>query len=145
MYDVGNGKSDMKSLRVILLMFVGLLLICDGANAQRLDIRGVRKRSKATDVATIVFKSDFDSLTVIGTSEDSVYKKKDCDYNHVWTQNVDLRHEREQGSPSPINRSFVLHTPYTEDVNLKFLATARNYNRVYMNIMCACSTISPYE
>ena len=119
-YDVGIGikKSGMKFLRGLILLVVGLVLICNEANAQRLDIKGVRKKSKATDVATIVFKSDFDSLTVIGTSEDSIYKKKDCDYNHVWTQYVDLRHEREQGSPSPINRSFVLHTPYTEDVNL---------------------------
>lgn len=65
----------MKILRIILLVFAGLLLVCHEANAQRLDIKSVRKKSKASDVATIVFKSDFDSLTIIGTSEDSVYKK----------------------------------------------------------------------
>lgn len=108
----------MKFLRVILLSFVGLLLVCYEANAQRLDIKGVRKKSKASDVATIVFRSSFDSLTVIGTSSDSIYKKEDSEYNHIWTQYVDLRHEREQGTPTPINRGFVLHTPYTEDVEL---------------------------
>lgn len=104
----------MKILRIILLVFAGLLLVCHEANAQRLDIKSVRKKSKASDVATIVFKSDFDSLTIIGTSEDSVYKKKDCDFNHVWTQYVDLRYEREHGDTT-INRRFILHTPYTED------------------------------
>ena len=108
----------MKFLRVILLSFVGLLLVCYEANAQRLDIKGVRKKSKASDEATIIFRSSFDSLTVIGTSLDSIYKKTDSEYNHIWTQYVDLRHEREQGTPSPINRGFVLHTPYTEDVEL---------------------------
>ena len=54
----------MKFLKSIVLLIAGLLLICNEANAQRLDIKGVRKKSKATDVATIVFKSDFDSLTV---------------------------------------------------------------------------------
>ncbi len=100
-------------LRIIML-FAGLLFVCHEANAQRLDIKSVRKKSKASDVATIVFKSDFDSLTIIGTSEDSVYKKKDCDYNRVWTQYVDLRYEREHGDTT-INRHFILHTPYTED------------------------------
>jgi len=99
------------------LLFASLLL-CNEANAQRLDIKGVRKKSKASDVATIVFRSSFDSLTVIGTSSDSIYKKEDSEYNHIWTQYVDLRHEREQGTPTPINRGFVLHTPYTEDVEL---------------------------
>ena len=42
------------------------------------------------------------------------YKKKDCDFNHVWTQYVDLRYEREHGDTT-INRRFILHTPYTED------------------------------
>lgn len=104
----------MVLLRIIVLLFWGVLLVCHEANAQRLDIKGARKKSKTSDVATIVFKSDFDSLTVIGTSEDSVYKKKGCDYNHVWTQYVDLRYEREHGGTT-INRRFILHTPYTED------------------------------
>ena len=99
-------------------MLFASLLLCNEANAQRLDIKGVRKKSKASDVATIVFRSSFDSLTVIGTSSDSIYKKEDSEYNHIWTQYVDLRHEREQGTPTPINRGFVLHTPYTEDVEL---------------------------
>ena len=86
--------------------------------AQRLDVKGVRKKSKASDVATIVFKSDFDSLSIIGASEDSIYKKKDCDYNHAWVSYIDLRHEREHSTDSLINRSFRLHTPYTEDVEV---------------------------
>lgn len=104
----------MKFLKVILLLFAGLLLAFHEVSAQRLDIKGVRKKSRASDVATIVFKSDFDSLTVIGTSEDSVYNKKDSDSNHVWTQYVDLRYEREHGDTT-INRRFILHTPYTDD------------------------------
>lgn len=98
------------------------VLICLFASvniaAQRLDVKGVRKRSKAADCATIIFKSDFDELTVRGMSSDSIYRKKDCDYNQVWEQYIDLRYEREQGVERPINRSFVLHTPYTEDVEL---------------------------
>ena len=104
----------MKFLKGVVLLFASLLLICNEANAQRLDIKGVRKKSKATDVATIVFKSDFDSLTVTGTSPDSIYKMKGCEYNHVWMQYVDLRYERERGA-SMINRRYVLHTPYTTD------------------------------
>ena len=104
----------MKFLRGIVLLFASLLLICNEANAQRFDIKGVRKKSKATDVATIVFKSDFDSLTIIAMSSDTIYKKKGCDYNNVWTQYVDLRYERELGD-TMINRRFVLHTPYTTD------------------------------
>jgi len=86
--------------------------------AQRLDVKGVRRRSKAADCATIIIKSDFDKLIVKGMSSDSIYRKKDCEYNQVWAQYVDLRYEREQGVERPINRSFVLHTPYTEDVEL---------------------------
>ena len=104
----------MKFLKGIVLLIASLMLICNEANAQRLDIKGVRKKSKATDVATIVFKSDFDSLTIIGMSSDTIYKKKGCDYNNVWTQYVDLRYELELGD-TMINRRFVLHTPYTTD------------------------------
>ena len=104
----------MKFLKSIVLLIAGLLLICNEANAQRLDIKGVRKKSKATDVATIVFKSDFDSLTVTSLSSDSIYKEKGCDYAHVWKQYVDLRYKRKQGD-TMINRRFTLHTPYTED------------------------------
>ena len=101
----------------MLLVLLCLFASVDVA-AQRLDVKGVRKRSKAADCATIIFKSDFDELTVRGMSSDSIYRKKDCDYNQVWEQYVDLRYEREQGVERPINRSFVLHTPYTEDVEL---------------------------
>lgn len=94
------------------------LCACVEISAQHLEVKGVRKRSKASDCATIVFKSNFDSLTVSGTSQDSIYRTKDCEYNKIWTQYVDLRYEREQGVERPINRSFVLHTPYTEDVEL---------------------------
>ena len=105
-------------VKICLLLFASLLLACNETNAQRLDIKGVRKKSKESDYATIIFKSDLDSLTVIGTSQDSIYKKKDCEYNHVWTQYVDLRHEREQGSTNQLNRRYILHIPYTEDVEL---------------------------
>ena len=108
----------MRLLKVLLSIFASLLLFYNEATAQRLDIKGVRKRSKASDCATIVFKSNFDSLTVSGTSQDSIYRTKDCEYNKIWTQYVDLMYEREQGVERPINRSFVLHTPYTEDVEL---------------------------
>ena len=104
----------MRFLRILVLLFACLLLTCYEAFAQRLDIRGVRKKSKTSDCATIVFKSDFDSLTIIGTSSDSIYRKTDCSYNNVWTQYVDLRYERERGD-SMISRRFVLHTPYTAD------------------------------
>ena len=97
---------------------MSLLLVCNDANAQRIDVKGVRKRLKAADCATIVFKSDFDSLTVNGTSHDSIYKTKDCEYNHIWTQYVDLRYEREQCDTCVTNRRFILHTPYTKDVVL---------------------------
>lgn len=106
----------MREMRLIILAIVGLF-ICMDICAQRLDIKGVRKRSKAADCTTIVFKSDFDELTVEGLSSDSIYHKKDCDYNHVWVSYIDLRHERELGD-SIINRSFRLHTPYTDDVEL---------------------------
>ena len=58
-------------------------------SAQHLEVKGVRKKSKASDCATIVFKSDFDDLKVISMSSDSIYKKKGCEYNNVWTQYVD--------------------------------------------------------
>lgn len=77
----------------------------------------MRKKSKAAACATIIFKSDFDSLTIIGMSSDTIYKKKGCDYNNVWTQYVDLRYERELGD-TMINRRFVLHTPYTTDCEI---------------------------
>lgn len=89
-------------------------MACNETNAQRLNIKGLRKKSRAADCATIVFKSNFDSLTVTSLSSDSVYKEKGCDYAHVWKQYVDLRYEREQGD-TMINRCFTLHTPYTED------------------------------
>lgn len=100
------------------LFVLACLCACVEISAQHLEVKGVRKRSKASDCATIVFKSNFDSLTVSGTSQDSIYRTKDCEYNKIWTQYVDLRYEREQGVERPINRSFVLHTPYTEDVEL---------------------------
>ena len=104
----------MSFTRIVTLFIISLLVLGNEAFAQRIDVKGVRKRSKATDVATIVFKSDFDSLTIIGMSSDTIYKKKGCDYNNVWTQYVDLRYERERGD-TMINRRFVLHTPYTID------------------------------
>jgi hypothetical protein len=51
-------------------------------------------------------------------SSDSIYRKKDCDYNQVWVQYVDLRYEREHSADTLINRSFILHTPYTKDLEL---------------------------
>lgn len=87
-------------------------------SAQHLEVKGVRKKSKASDCATIVFKSDFDELKVISMSSDSIYKKKGCEYNNVWTQYVDLRYEREHADDTQINRCFVLHTPYTKDLEL---------------------------
>lgn len=107
------------------MLFTGLLLVGHEANAQRLVIKGIRKKAKASDVATIVFKSDFDSLSIIGASEDSIYKKKDCDYNHAWVSYIDLRHEREHNTDSLINRSFRLHTPYTEDVEVTVPSNGR--------------------
>lgn len=104
----------MSFTRIVTLFIISLLVLGNEAFAQRIDVKGVRKRSKATDVATIVFKSDFDSLTIIGMSSDTIYHKKGCDYNNVWTQYVDLRYERERGD-TMINRRFVLHTPYTID------------------------------
>lgn len=104
----------MSFTRIVTLFIISLLVLGNEAFAQRIDVKGVRKRSKATDVATIVFKSDFDSLTIIGMSSDTIYKKKGCDYNNVWTQYVDLRYERELGD-TMINRRFVLHTLYTTD------------------------------
>ena len=107
----------MSFTRIVTLFIISLLVLGNEAFAQRIDVKGVRKRSKATDVATIVFKSDFDSLTIIGMSSDTIYKKKGCDYNNVWTQYVDLRYERERGY-TMINRRFVLHTPYTIDLEI---------------------------
>ena len=104
----------MKQVCIYIVAISGLLMAFSSANAQCLNIKGVRKNSKAVDCATIVFKSDFDSLTVTSLSSDSVYKEKSCDYAHVWKQYVDLRYEREQGD-TMINRRFTLHTPYTED------------------------------
>lgn len=94
------------------------LCACVEMSAQHLEVKGVRKKSKASDCATIVFKSDFDDLKVISMSSDSIYKKKGCEYNNVWTQYVDLRYEREHAADTLINRSFVLHTPYTKDLEL---------------------------
>ena len=108
----------MKWTRLIIFISACLYMIGIPVSAQRLDIKGIQKKSKATDRATIVFKSNFDSLTVTSTSSDSIYKKKDCEYSHVWTQYVDLKHECEHSTDSLINRSFVLQTPYTEDTVL---------------------------
>ena len=94
------------------------LCACVETSAQHLEVKGVRKKSKASDCATIVFKSDFDDLKVISMSSDSIYKKKGCEYNNVWTQYVDLRYEREHAADTLINRSFVLHTPYTKELEL---------------------------
>lgn len=94
------------------------LCACVETSAQHLEVKGVRKKSKASDCATIVFKSDFDDLKVISMSSDSIYKKKGCEYNNVWTQYVDLRYEREHAADTLINRSFLLHTPYTKDLEL---------------------------
>ena len=99
-------------------MSVCMLMACNTVEAQRLDIKGVRKKLRVPDCATIIFKSSFDSLTVTGTSKDSIYREKNCEYNNVWTQSVDLKKECEQDSAGLINRSFILHTPYTEDVEL---------------------------
>ena len=104
----------MNIIRIFTLVAAGFLFVNTGADAQRLDIKGVRKKSKAANCATIVFKSIFDSLSIVGMSTDTIYRKKDCDGNHVWTQYVDLRYEREHGD-TMINRRFVLHTPYTAD------------------------------
>ena len=108
----------MMRMRSATLLFLICLIASVDVAAQRLDIKGVRKQSKAADCATIIIKSDFDELTVKGMSSDSIYRKKDCDYNQVWAQYVDLRYEREQGDERPINRCFVLHTPYTKDLEL---------------------------
>lgn len=105
-------------IRSAMILVLTCLFASVDVAAQRLDVKGVRKRSKAADCATIIIKSDFDKLIVKGMSSDSIYRKKDCEYNQVWAQYVDLRYEREQGVERPINRSFVLHTPYTEDVEL---------------------------
>ena len=108
----------MKYIRVFVLIISSLLTVCNETYSQRLDIKGVRKKSRASDCATIVFKSDLDALTITGSSPDFIYRKKDYEYSHVWTQYVDLRYEREHGSDSLINRSFVLQTPFTKDTVL---------------------------
>ena len=100
------------------IFVLACLCACVETSAQHLEVKGVRKKSKASDCATIVFKSDFDELKVISMSSDSIYKKKGCEYNNVWTQYVDLRYEREHAADTLINRSFVLHTPYTKDLEL---------------------------
>lgn len=100
------------------IFVLACLCACVETSAQHLEVKGVRKKSKASDCATIVFKSDFDDLKVIGMSSDSIYKKKGCEYNNVWTQYVDLRYEREHSADTLINRSFILHTPYTKDLEL---------------------------
>lgn len=100
------------------IFVLACLCACFETSAQHLEVKGVRKKSKASDCATIVFKSDFDDLKVISMSSDSIYKKKGCEYNNVWTQYVDLRYEREHAADTLINRSFLLHTPYTKDLEL---------------------------
>ena len=100
------------------IFVLACLCACVETSAQHLEVKGVRKKSKASDCATIVFKSDFNDLKVISMSSDSIYKKKGCEYNNEWTQYVDLRFEREHAADTLINRSFVLHTPYTKDLEL---------------------------
>lgn len=100
------------------IFVLACLCACVETSAQHLEVKGVRKKSKASDCATIVFKSDFDDLKVTSVSSDSIYKKKGCDYNNVWTQYVDLRYERDHAADTLINRCFVLHTPYTKDLEL---------------------------
>ena len=100
------------------IFVLACLCACVETSAQHLEVKGVRKKSKASDCATIVFKSDFDDLKVISMSSDSIYKKKGCEYSNVWTQYVDLRYEREHAADTLINRCFVLHTPYTKDLEL---------------------------
>ena len=100
------------------IFVLACLCACVETSAQHLEVKGVRKKSKASDCATIVFKSDFDDLKVISMSSDSIYKKKGCEYSIVWTQYVDLRYEREHAADTLINRCFVLHTPYTKDLEL---------------------------
>ena len=100
------------------IFVLACLCACVETSAQHLEVKGVRKKSKASDCATIVFKSDFDDLKVISMSSDSIYKKKGCEYNNVWTQYVDLRYEREHAADTLINRCFVLHTPYTKELEL---------------------------
>lgn len=104
----------MKQVYIYIVAVTSLLMVIMSVNAQHLNIKSVRKNSKVVDCATIVFKSDFDDLTIMSLSSDSVYKEKGCDYAHIWKQYVDLRYEREQGD-TMINRRFTLHTPYTED------------------------------
>ena len=103
------------------IFVLACLCACVDTSAQHLEVKGVRKKSKASDCATIVFKSNNDDLKVISMSSDSIYKKKGCEYNSVWTQYVDLRYEREHAADTLINRSFVLHTPYTKDLELTVL------------------------
>ena len=119
----------MRLSRTFILATVSLLMFCLPVHAQRLDVKGIRKKSKAVDCATVVFKSDFDCLSIIGMSPDTIYRKKGCDYSHVWTQYVDLRYEREHSTDSVINRIFRLHTPYTEDVMLIVPGKGRGLNQ----------------
>ena len=119
----------MRLSRTFILATVSLLMFCLPIHAQRLDVKGIRKKSKAVDCATVVFKSDFDCLSIIGMSPDTIYRKKGCDYSHIWTQYVDLRYEREHSTDSVINRIFRLHTPYTEDVMLTVPGKGRGLNQ----------------
>lgn len=100
------------------IFVLACLCACVETSAQHLEVKGVRKKSKASDCATIVFKSNIDDLKVISMSSGSIYKKKECKYNNVWTQYVDLRYEREHAADTLINRCFVLHTPYIKDLEL---------------------------
>lgn len=50
------------------LFVLACLCACVETSAQHLEVKGVRKKSKASDCATIVFKSDFDDLKVISMS-----------------------------------------------------------------------------
>ena len=58
----------MRLSRTFILATVSLLMFCLPIHAQRLDVKGIRKKSKAVDCATVVFKSDFDCLSIIGMS-----------------------------------------------------------------------------
>ena len=130
--------------KINLLLLASLLLVCNETNAQRLDIKGVRKKSRAADCATIVFKSGYDSLTVISSSLDSVYKSKDCKGNNVWTQYADLRYEREQGVSDSIKRHFTLHTPYTQDVALTVPGSDKGLHQSIYEYKVRMFDYSPY-
>ncbi len=72
------------SITRIVLFLADLFTPGNEAVAQRLDVRGVRMLSKTAGVATIVLKSEIDSLSITSTSNDSIEQTK-CNYENVWT------------------------------------------------------------